>query len=85
MRIVAATNRGGLDDTVSPVFGRCPTFTVLDAEGGEIVSHKVIQNPYAGAVGGAGIQAAQLVVNEGAEAVVAGSFGPNASNVLSQA
>jgi len=84
MRIVAATTRGGLDDAISPVFGRCTTFTVVDVEGDEIVSHEVIQNPYAGAMGGAGIQAAQLVLSKGAQAVLAGSFGPNASNVLSQ-
>lgn len=84
MKIAVATTRGGLDDAVSPVFGRCPTFTLVDVENGEIVSHEAIQNPYAGAAGGAGIQAAQLIVSKGAQAVLAGAFGPNATNVLSQ-
>lgn len=85
MKIVVATTAGGLDDTVSPVFGRCPTFTVVDVEGKKIKNSSVIQNQYAGATGGAGIQAAQLVINQGAKAVIAGNYGPNASMVFNQA
>lgn len=84
MKIAAATTRGGLDDVVSPVFGRCPTFTLVDVEDGEVVTHEVVENPYAGAMGGAGIQAAQLIISKGAQAILAGAFGPNASNVFSQ-
>ncbi len=84
MKIVVATTAGGLDDTVSPVFGRCPTFTVVDVEGKKIKNSSVIQNQYAGATGGAGIQAAQSIVSQGAKAVIAGNYGPNASMVLNQ-
>jgi len=78
MRIAVATTRGGLDDVVSPVFGRCSTFTLVDVEDGEVASHEVIQNPHAGAMGEAGIQAgvqmvsAQGNVNEKALDVAAG-------------
>ncbi|MDI6889164.1 MAG: NifB/NifX family molybdenum-iron cluster-binding protein [Methanocellales archaeon] len=85
MKIVVATTVGGLDDTVSLVFGRCPTFTVVNVEGKKIKNSSVIRNQYAGAMGGAGIQAAQLVVNQGAKAVIAGNYGPNASMVFNQA
>ncbi len=85
MKIVVATTAGGLDDTVSPVFGRCQTFTVVDVEGNKIKNSSVIQNQYAGATGGAGIQAAQSIVSQGAKAVIAGNYGPNASMVLNQA
>ena len=84
MKIAAATTHGGLDDMISPVFGRCPTFTLVEIEDGQIVSHEVVQNPHAGAMGGAGIQAAQLIISKGAQAILAGAFGPNASNVFSQ-
>ncbi len=84
MKIAVATTRGGLDDVVSPVFGRCTTFTLVDVEDGEVVSHEVIQNPHAGAMGGAGIQTAQLIISKEAQAILAGAFGPNASNVFSQ-
>ena len=56
----------------------------MDIENGEIIAHEIVQNPYAGAMGGAGIQAAQLVISKGAQAILAGAFGPNASNVFSQ-
>jgi len=57
----------------------------VEVEDGQIKRATVIDNPYASAPGGAGIQAAQLVVEKGAEAVFAGNFGPNASGVLAQA
>lgn len=85
MKIVVATTEGGLDDQVSPVFGRAQTFTVVEVEGEEIKGASVIQNPYVNAPGGAGIQAAQLVANEGPDSVIAGNFGPNVAGVLSQA
>ncbi len=84
MKIAIATNTGGLDDTVSQVFARAPTFTIAEIEGGEIKDVRVIQNPAAAAGGGAGIQAAQILINEGVHAVIAGNFGPNASGLLAQ-
>ena len=85
MKIIVATNTGGLEDSVSPVFGRCQTFTVVDAEGNEIKRAKVVPNQFAAAVHGAGIQAAQWVANQGAKAVIAGNFGPNVMRILQQA
>ena len=84
MKIAAATGAGGLDDAVSTVFARAPTFTIVDVENGEIKNTRVMQNPAASAGGGAGIQAAQILVNEGVRAVIAGNFGPNASGLLAQ-
>lgn len=84
MRICFATSgAGGLNDYVSPQFGRCPTFTIVDIEGGNVKNVSVIQNPGSFAGSGAGIQAAQLVVNQGCNAVVAGAIGPNSFQVLS--
>lgn len=85
MKIIIATTKGGLDDDVSRVFGRCPTFTVVEIEGKEIKSTEVIGNQYKDLATGAGIKAAQFVVSKGANAVAAGDFGPNASAVFSQA
>ncbi|MCR4404404.1 MAG: DUF5320 family protein [Candidatus Acetothermia bacterium] len=85
MKIVVATTKGGLDDQVAPTFGRTPTFTVVEVEGGKIGKAEVVPNQFAGAPGGAGIQAAQWAANAGAKAVIAGNYGPNASGVLGQA
>jgi len=82
---IAATDRGGLEDLVSPIFGRAPTFTLVEVEDGKIQDVQVISNPYKDAPSGAGIQAAQLVASRGPRAVFAGNFGPNVSGVLSQA
>jgi len=85
MKIIVATNRGGLEDDVSPVFGRCQTFTIIEAEGSEIKNVEVVPNQFAYAVHGAGIQAGQWVVSQKAKAVIAGNFGPNVSSILQQA
>ncbi len=86
MKILVATmGKGGLEDVVSPIFGRCATFTIVDIEGEEPKEVKVIPNPYRGNVHGVGIQAAQFAVNERVGAVMAGTFGPNAYGVLKSA
>ncbi|MCK4247318.1 MAG: NifB/NifX family molybdenum-iron cluster-binding protein, partial [Methanomicrobia archaeon] len=84
MKIAVSTMNGGLEDSVSPMFGRCRNFTFVDIEGKEIKNTTVEQNQFAGAVGGAGIQAAQFIISEGADVIIAGNFGPNASSVFSQ-
>lgn len=43
---------------------------------------ETVENPAIDEASGAGIHAAQFVVNEGAEAVVTGNVGPNAYSVL---
>jgi predicted Fe-Mo cluster-binding NifX family protein len=85
MKIAVATTSGGLEDNVSPVFGRCSTYTLVEVEGENIKKTEIIPNQVASAMGGAGIQAAQLIASQGSEAVIAGNFGPNASTVLIQA
>lgn len=85
MKIAVATTQGGLEDNVSPVFGRCATYTMVEVDDKEIKNVGVVPNQFAAAMGGAGIQAAQLVANQGALAVIAGNFGPNATAVLTQA
>jgi len=80
-----ATNKGGLDDSISPIFGRCQTFTIVEVNGKEIRDAKILPNQYASGVSGVGIQAGQFIVQQGIRAVIAGNFGPNVSAVLSQA
>ena len=84
MRILVATNVGGLDDNVSMVFARAPTFTIIEAEGNEIKSVNVMQNQFANAVHGAGIQVGQFIASQGINVAIAGNFGPNVSSILAQ-
>ena len=82
MKVVVCSEGPGLDADTSPVFGRCPMYVFVDTDTMNVVS---ISNPAQNAPGGAGIEAAQFVVSEGAQAVIAGNVGPNACTVLSGA
>lgn len=44
---------------------------------------EALSNEALGAMGGAGIQAAQAITNQGAEILITGNVGPNAFQVLS--
>ncbi len=85
MKMALATNRGGLEDMVSPTFGMTPTFTIVEVDEGKIKRVEVIENTFANAFGGAGIRAAELIANKGAKVAIAGNFGPNVFMVFSQA
>jgi len=82
MNIIITANGAGLDAPSSPIFGRCPVFVFVDTDTMAVES---VNNPAAAAGGGAGIQAAQLIVEHGAQAVISGNVGPNAFNVLQAA
>jgi len=82
---VASESNGGLEDLVSMQFGRCPAFTIVEVENGEIRNVYVIPNPGAEAASGAGIQAAQVVINEGCNVAIAGAIGPNSAQALQMA
>jgi predicted Fe-Mo cluster-binding NifX family protein len=82
MRIAVTSNGADLDAPASLVFGRCPTYVFVDTE---TMAFEAVENPAIAAPGGAGIQAAQLVIERGAQAVVTGNVGPNAFNVFQSA
>lgn len=47
MRIAVSTDTDqGLEAPVSPHFGRCPYYTLVDVEGQTITSVKTVPNPY---------------------------------------
>ena len=67
MKIAVSASQPQLDAPIDPRFGRCPYFLIVDSD---TMEFEVIENQGAMAGSGAGIQAAQLVANAGAEAVV---------------
>ncbi len=85
MKVAATTSKGGLDDVVIDIFGRAPCFTIVELDGSRILNVEVVRNENAAASGGAGIAAAQLMVDKGVSAILTGRLGPNAYNVLSSA
>lgn len=72
----------GLKEVMNNRFGRCNTFTFVTLENNEIVEVKSVANDAQGAMGGAGIQATQIIGNNGATEVIVGNLGPNAANSL---
>ena len=82
MKIAVSSVGKTLDSQVDQRFGRCPYFLIVDSN---TLEFEVMTNSAAGAMGGAGIQAAQSIVGKGVKAVITGSVGPNAFQTLSAA
>jgi predicted Fe-Mo cluster-binding NifX family protein len=82
MKIAVTANGADLDAPISPIFGRCATYIFVDTE---TMQFEAVQNPAVSAPGGAGVQAAQFVIERGARAVVTGNVGPNAFGVFRSA
>ena len=80
MKIAVSSSGEDLDSTVDQRFGRCQYFLLIDYE---TMEFEAIPNPGMSASGGAGITAAQAVIDKGTGAVLTGHVGPNAFNVLS--
>jgi predicted Fe-Mo cluster-binding NifX family protein len=68
-----------LEAELDPSFGRAHYFLIIDPD---TLDYEALQNPYAEASQGAGIQTAQLISNKDVGAVLTGHCGPNAQRVL---
>lgn len=82
MKICISSISKSLDALLDPRFGRCAYLLIVDSED---MHFEAIPNIAAGATGGAGIQAAQMVVEKGARVVITGNVGPNAFQALTAA
>jgi len=82
MKICVSSTADSLDASVDPRFGRCPYFIIVDSD---TMQFEVIPNAASGAMGGAGIQAAQIIASKGVKVVITGNVGPNAFQALSAA
>jgi predicted Fe-Mo cluster-binding NifX family protein len=82
MKIVVTAEGNDLSAPTNPRFGRCPTFIFVETD---TMAFEAVPNPALSASGGAGIQAAQFVVERGAGAVLTGNLGPNAADVFGAA
>ena len=80
MKIGIPSNGNDLSQAFASVFGRCSYFVLVDSDSKEIIT--VFPNTAQNAAGGAGIQAAQSLINQKVEVVIAPRMGPNAWNVL---
>ena len=83
IRIAIATKGyEGLEDTVSNVFGKAKTFTVVNVEDGEIKNVRVIDNPATALDQGCGPIASKTLAELRVDLVIASQLGPGASELL---
>jgi predicted Fe-Mo cluster-binding NifX family protein len=82
MKICVSAVANSLDAQLDPRFGRCLYFVIVDSES---MQFEDVPNMASGAMGGAGIQAAQIIANKGVKVVITGNVGPNAFQALSGA
>jgi predicted Fe-Mo cluster-binding NifX family protein len=83
VRVAFPAAGNDLDAPLDSRFGRSPWFLVYELESDSFVLVDNRQN--ANAAQGAGVEAAQAIVQAGAEALIAGRCGPKAFHVLSAA
>ena len=80
MKVAVSATGKDLNCQMDPRFGRCQYFVFVDPE---TMEFEAFENEGLMASGGAGVQAAQLVVQKGANALITGNLGPNAASALS--
>jgi predicted Fe-Mo cluster-binding NifX family protein len=79
MKIAITSTGKDVNSLVDPRFGRCAYFAIIDTD---TMEFKFVENPGLRSPGGAGINAAQFLVDEGVEILVSGNVGPNAEQAL---
>ena len=83
MKIAVTSTGTDLDSQVDPRFGRAPFILIVDSE---TLDHEVLDNKEnVNALKGAGIQAARMISDKGAEVLLTGFCGPNAFKALKAA
>jgi predicted Fe-Mo cluster-binding NifX family protein len=80
MKIAVSATGKDLSCQTDPRFGRCRYFILVDLE---TMEFQALENEGLMASGGAGVQAAQMVAQKGAKALITGNLGPNAASALS--
>lgn len=79
MKIAIPVNGKTLEEGVCPSFGRAPYFLIHDRDSKE---NNFVENTAAASQGGAGIKAAQFVVDNKADILLTPRCGQNAAEVL---
>lgn len=82
MKIALPVDENKMESTVCVSFGRTPYFLIYDIESGQ---HDFILNEAANSQGGAGIKAAQSIVDVKVDALLTPRLGENAAEVIGAA
>ncbi len=84
-KIAFSTVKGGINDVVTEVFGRCSRFTIVTVRDGSVTDVEIIDNAFASHAGGVGIAVSQELAKKGVNVVITGRVGFNAMEVLKKA
>jgi predicted Fe-Mo cluster-binding NifX family protein len=83
MRVaVSADDSNGLDSVVSPHFGRCPYYILVDLDGREVSQVSAVENPYYGQHQPG--QVPGFISSHGASVMLAGGMGRRAIGFFQQ-
>lgn len=82
MKIAIPVDEKGMETNVCASFGRTPYFLIYDTETKESI---FLDNSAAASAGGAGIKAAQTIVDNKADALLTPRCGQNAADVIKSA
>ncbi|MFW9994337.1 MAG: NifB/NifX family molybdenum-iron cluster-binding protein [Candidatus Odinarchaeota archaeon] len=87
IRIAISALSPDLNGDIDPRFGRCAQFLLFDLNLNQDIDisalhPKLLPNAAINAPGGAGIQAAQMIIDEEIQVIITGNLGPNAARVL---
>ncbi|MCL6431519.1 MAG: NifB/NifX family molybdenum-iron cluster-binding protein [Anaerolineae bacterium] len=83
MRIaVSADDARGLDAAVSPHFGRCPYYVLVDVDEGRISSTRVVANPFYGQHRPGQVPA--FIQSQGADVMLTGGMGARAMSFFEE-
>ncbi len=83
MKLAITTKSPSLDTALEPRFGRTPYFAICDPDNDEEV--QFVENLATQEAHGAGVMAAQTLIDQGVGAIACTKFGPNGAQALQQA
>ncbi|GIM29093.1 diguanylate cyclase [Clostridium polyendosporum] len=82
MKIAISSTGTTMDNLLDIRFGRCEYFQIHDTDNAEV---KIVENKGQMSGGGAGIAAAQQLIDEKIDVIITGNLGPNAFELTSKA
>ena len=82
MKICLTAITNNLDSQLDPTFGRCAYFIIIDSQ---TLNFKALKNKATHVSEGAGVLAAQIMVDKEVKHVITGNIGPRAMQALKTA
>lgn len=79
MKIAIPVNDKSIEGSICQSFGRAPYFLIYNTE---TQKGKFLENTALKSQGGAGIKAAQIIVDSGADSIITSRCGKNAADVM---